>query len=242
MRLFFEVIFKTLKGCFGDFLRLFSKAKNNLKKIDLTSENKNNFQGYFLPQKILREGRKVSKIFATLFDDILTFFDVAPFRWPLLRSADQSEASKQNRFLLPQENDDSCESTLEECETARSYTAIQVRSPSPQSCSSEKNLFGTVWKMSRIFRAAIFPGNCRPKIGKKIRQNFVAFSPISYKNFARTSLWGNAGSTTYKYGQFLANVVCSSPMSLIACSHLRFSVAKKNLAPLQNRTTHKQEK
>ena len=29
-------------------------------------------------------------MFLKLFDDLLTFFDVAPFRWPLLRSADKS--------------------------------------------------------------------------------------------------------------------------------------------------------
>ena len=32
-------------------------------KIDLTSENKNNIQGYFRPQKILREVRKAPDTF-----------------------------------------------------------------------------------------------------------------------------------------------------------------------------------
>ena len=47
--------------------------------------------------------------------------------------------------------------------------------PAPRVAAVKKTLFGTVWKMSRIFVnfiAAIFPGNWRTKICKNFRQKF----------------------------------------------------------------------
>ena len=64
------------------------------------------------------------------------------------------------------------------------------------------------WKMSRIFfvkcSAAIFPGNWRTKSAKsfaKISRNLLT---ISCKNFARTSLWGIAGTKEWVWGSEIA--------------------------------------
>ena len=70
--------------------------------------------------------------------------------------------------------------------------------PTPRVAAMKKTLFGALWKMSRIFREMFcchFPGNRGRKSAKeKLRQNFAAFSPIPCKTFARTSLWGIAGT------------------------------------------------
>ena len=59
---------------------------------------------------------------------------------------------------------------------------VAIGSPSPQSCSSEKTLFGTVWKMSRIFRE-FFCGHFPWKLQD---ENLRKISPKFHRIFRRS--------------------------------------------------------
>ena len=73
--------------------------------------------------------------------------------------------------------------------------SANVGSPSPQSCSSEKLYLYSVESRGIFvnFFAAFFPGNCRTKICKKIRQNFVAFFADLLQKFRENFALGERG-------------------------------------------------
>ena len=70
--------------------------------------------------------------------------------------------------------------------------------PELQQWQKKKTLLGAVWKMSRIFREVF----CGPFLWKLKDENLWKssshFSPVSYKNFARISLWGAEGTKHQK--------------------------------------------
>ena len=82
--------------------------------------------------------------------------------------------------------------------------------PSSQSCSSERTLFGALWKMSRSFREVScghFPWKLNDEnLQKKTSTHFL---PVSCKNLARTSLWGIGG---IRYGYRSDSIAVSRDM------------------------------
>ena len=83
----------------------------------------------------------------------------------------------------------------------KNFAAALLGPPAPRVAAMKITLFGAMWKMSRIFRESFLQPFSLEIEGWKLAKNFVKIEPhfslVSYKNFARTSLWEIVGTMLF---------------------------------------------